>query len=35
MRVLVLFAHPLQESFHGLLHRTIIERLKGRSIPKE
>ena len=29
MRVLVLFAHPLQESFHGLLHRTIIERLKA------
>ena len=29
MRVLVLFAHPLQDSFHGVLHRTIVERLKA------
>ena len=27
MRVLVLFAHPLHDSFHGALHRTIIESL--------
>jgi len=29
MRVLVLFAHPLHESFHGLLHHTIVERLRA------
>ncbi len=29
MRVLVLFAHPLHDSFHGVLHRAIVERLKA------
>lgn len=29
MRVLVVFAHPLHDSLHGTLHRTIIERLRG------
>lgn len=29
MRVLVVFAHPLQESFHGTLHRDIVETLRG------
>lgn len=28
MRVLVLFAHPLQDSFHGALHRTIVAALE-------
>ncbi len=27
MRVLVLFAHPLHDSFHGVLHRAILESL--------
>lgn len=27
MRVLVLFAHPLSDSFHGSLHRTITSAL--------
>jgi NAD(P)H dehydrogenase (quinone) len=31
MRVLVLFAHPLPDSFHGHLHRTILERLRRRG----
>jgi putative NADPH-quinone reductase len=31
MRVLVLFAHPLADSFHGHLHRTILERLAAKG----
>jgi putative NADPH-quinone reductase len=27
MRVLVLYAHPLADSYHGALHRTVVERL--------
>jgi len=31
MRVLVLHAHPLTDSLHGTLHRTIVERLRSRG----
>jgi putative NADPH-quinone reductase len=31
MRVLVLFAHPLEDSFHGHLHRTIVDRLRANG----
>ena len=31
MRVLVLHAHPVAESFNGSLHRIIVERLKAKG----
>lgn len=31
MRIFVLYAHPLQDSFHGALHRTVVESLRGRG----
>ncbi|WP_306119713.1 MULTISPECIES: NAD(P)H-dependent oxidoreductase [unclassified Roseitalea] len=29
MRILVLYAHPVEESFNGALHRLVVERLEG------
>ena len=31
MRVLLVYAHPLQESLHGTLHRTIVDALGSRG----
>jgi NAD(P)H dehydrogenase (quinone) len=31
MRVLVLHAHPVAESYNGFLHRLIVERLKAKG----